>query len=187
MKLIITACCFLFITQNFAQTVFTYGNKAVSKQEFLQSFRKNNTGDSTATALKNYLQLFINYKLKVQAALDEGLDKEPSVNTDVQQFKNQIADNILNKQVNINGLLQQAYERSKKEILLSQVFVAYGKDTLASFKQIQSAYHQLKAGKNFEAVTQIYSTDEAIKKSNGILGFITVFHCLMKLKILFMH
>lgn len=123
MKAIITACCFLLVTQTHAQTLFTYGKKAVSKQEFLQSFRKNNTGDSSATALKNYLQLFTNYKLKVQAALDEGLDKEPSVNTDAQQFKNQIADNIINKQVNINALLEQAYERSKKEILLAQVFV----------------------------------------------------------------
>ncbi|MBA4197134.1 MAG: hypothetical protein C0459_06220 [Chitinophaga sp.] len=175
MKAIITACCFLLVTQTHAQTLFTYGKKAVSKQEFLQSFRKNNTGDSSATALKNYLQLFTNYKLKVQAALDEGLDKEPSVNTDAQQFKNQIADNIINKQVNINALLEQAYERSKKEILLAQVFVEYGKDTAASFKQIQSAYNQLKAGKNFDNITQIYSTDENIKKSNWLLGFITVF------------
>ncbi|MBS1627647.1 MAG: peptidylprolyl isomerase [Bacteroidetes bacterium] len=176
MKLIITTVCFLLITNSFSQTLFTYGNKAVSKQTFLQSYKKNNTGNNSASTLKNYLQLFINYKLKIQAAIDEGLNTEPSVNADAQQFKNEIAENIINKQANINALVKQAYERSKKEILLAQVFVEYRNNYSATdFKQIQTAYNQLKTGKNFDAVTQIYSTDGNIKKSNGILGYITAF------------
>ncbi|MBS1640054.1 MAG: peptidylprolyl isomerase [Bacteroidetes bacterium] len=175
MRFIIFISCLLFITKSFSQTLFTYGNKTVSKQAFLQSFKKNNTSNTSAITLKNYLQLFINYKLKIQAAIDEGLNKEPSVNADAQQFKNEIAENIINKQANINALVEQAYERSKKEILLAQVFVEYGRDTVAAFKQIQTAYNQLKAGKNFSAITQTYSTDESLKKTNGVLGYITVF------------
>ncbi|MBS1592021.1 MAG: peptidylprolyl isomerase [Bacteroidetes bacterium] len=175
MRFIIFISCLLFITKSFSQTLFTYGNKTVSKQAFLQSFKKNNTSNTSAITLKNYLQLFINYKLKIQAAIDEGLNKEPSVNADAQQFKNETAENIINKQANINALIEEAYERSKKEILLAQVFVEYGRDTVAAFKQIQTAYNQLKAGKNFSAITQTYSTDESLKKTNGVLGYITVF------------
>ena len=54
------------------------------------------TGDRKK-ALREYLNLYINFKLKVQAAYDAGLDKDATQQYELQNFKRQIADNIINE------------------------------------------------------------------------------------------
>ena len=56
--------------------VMTIGGKDISRSEFEYFFNKNNDskeGD-TSKAVDNYVDLFINYKLKVLAAQDASLD-----------------------------------------------------------------------------------------------------------------
>ena len=70
-KIILTLTYFLFITTTFAQNLFTYGKHAVTKEEFVRAFNKNPVVDkSRGKALREYLNLYINFKLKVQAAYD---------------------------------------------------------------------------------------------------------------------
>lgn len=162
----------------FAQNVFTYGKNAVAKDEFVRAFNKNpNVNTDRKTALKEYLDMYINFKLKVQAAYDEGLEKDPTQQYEMDNFRRQIADNIINEQANVKELVKQAFARSQKEILLSQIFIPIvsGEDTLQAFQKIQEAYKALKEGKNFQAVCQEFSTDEDTRKSNGDLGYITAF------------
>jgi peptidyl-prolyl cis-trans isomerase SurA len=61
----------------YAQTLFTYGPDAVGKDEFLRAFNKNKNPDEEkdrSTALKEYLELYIRFKLKVKAATALRLD-----------------------------------------------------------------------------------------------------------------
>ncbi len=63
-----------------AQIVATINDKAISSKEFLWVYKKNNLGKNQASyqELANYLELYINFKLKVLDAQNLGLDKEPS-------------------------------------------------------------------------------------------------------------
>ena len=163
---------------SFAQNVFTYGKNAVTKEEFLNAFNKNpNLIRNRKKELKEYLNLYINYKLKIQAAYDAGLDKDETQQYELQNFRNQLTGNFINKEANLKELVKQAFDRSQKEIHLAQVFIEVPEkaDTTAAFKKIQSAWKQLKEEKSFEAVTQEFSNDEATKQSKGDLGFISVF------------
>ncbi|MDQ6813971.1 MAG: peptidylprolyl isomerase, partial [Bacteroidota bacterium] len=168
----------MLLVPSYAQTLFTYGNNSVTKGEFVRAFNKN-TGAETdrKKALKEYLQLYINFKLKVQAAYDAALDKDARQQYELQNFRKQIADNIINDEANIKALVQEAFERSYKEIHLQQVFVEVPQngDTMLAYKKIQSAYQELKEGKDFGEVAQEFSTDEVSKQSKGDVGFITVF------------
>src|SRR5205085_4189271 len=58
-----------------------------------------------------------------------------------------------------------------------QVFVEVpaGGDTSEAFNNIGAAYKQLLEGKDFGAVAEQFSTDEATKQSKGDVGYITVF------------
>lgn len=168
---IITGCCF-------AQNIFTYGNKAVTKTEFVNAFNKNpNISTDRATALKEYLDLYIKFKLKVQAAVDAGLDKDATQQFELQNFRNQIAENIINEQANVKTLVKEAFERSRKEIHLAQVFIEVpgNADTAEAYKNIYAAYRQLQGGKDFGAVSQQFSTDDVTKQSKGDLGYVTTF------------
>ncbi len=168
--------CVLLSQLVHAQILFTYGNKEATKQEFLDAFNKNYTPEADRPkALNEYLRLFINYKLKVQAAYDEKLDEQPSFREESENFKKQVAENFINEEADIKALVKEAYDRSKKDIKVSQVFIEFGNDTAEAYKKIQEAYRQLKAGKNFTETTLAFSTDEATRNNKGNLGYITVF------------
>lgn len=161
-----------------AQTLFTYGGKPVAKQEFLKAFNKNPTLEKERRkALNDYLNLYINYKLKVQAGYDEKLDQQPAFQVESKNFKQQIAENLINQEVGINVLLEEAFQRSQKDIHAAHIFIEVPQngDTVKAFQQIQEAYNDLLAGKNFGEVAASFSSDVATKNANGDLGFITVF------------
>jgi len=114
----------IFCSATYSQTLFTYGTKTVSKEEFLKAFNKNpDTTGSREEKLKEYLDMYVNFKLKIQAAKDEKLNLEESYKSESENFRNQLAENYINEQANINGLIKEAFERSKKDILVAQVFV----------------------------------------------------------------
>ena len=177
-KIGITLISIIIITGSFAQNIFTYGKKAVTKDEFVKAFNKNpNISGDRKNALKEYLDLYIKFKLKVQAAYEAGLDKDATQLYELQNFRQQIADNIINEQANLKALAKEAFERSQKEIQLAQVFIEVpgNADTAEAYKNIHTAYKQLQAGKDFGVISQQFSTDESTKQSKGNLGYITVF------------
>jgi peptidyl-prolyl cis-trans isomerase SurA len=174
----LTFISLIIITCSFAQNLFTYGNKPVTKDEFVKAFNKNpNISANRKKALKEYLDLYVKFKLKVQAAYNAGLDKDATQQYELQNFRNQIADNIINKQANVKALAKEAFLRSQKEIHLAQVFIEVpgNADTADAYKAIYTAYKQLQQGKGFATVSQEFSSDEATKQAKGDLGYITAF------------
>lgn len=160
-----------------AQTLFSYGNKTVSKSEFLGAFNKNpDTVGNKEEKLRQYLDLYVNFKLKTQAARDEKLDKRPQFQAEVADFRNQLIENYVNEQANISQLIQEAFNRSQKDIRVSQVFIEFhNNDTIGAFKSINEAYDQLKNGTGFSKVSSEYSTDQDLKNAGGDIGYVTVF------------
>lgn len=161
-----------------SQTLFTYGKNAVSKQEFEKAFNKNPTPDvERSKALTEYLDLYINYKLKVQSGYDEKLYESATFQLESKNFKQQIAENIIKEEVGIKTLISEAFIRSQKDIHAAHVFIpiAANSDTVKALQQINEAYKALQAGADFGEVAAKYSTDETVKTSKGDLGFITVF------------
>src|SRR5690349_4698087 len=87
---------FLFITQLHAQTIFSFNSTQVSRDEFLQAFSKNNPIEKPAEKdYREYLELYIRYKLKVKAAYDKKLDTLPNQKAELEDFKNQVAGSFL--------------------------------------------------------------------------------------------
>ena len=172
-KLALSFFSFCIVLFSYAQPVFTYGGKPVAKEEFLRAFNKNpNPVANRKQALKEYLDLYINFKLKVQAAYDEKLQDDPTQQVELENFKNQVAENILNDEARIDDLVKEAFNRSQKDIRLQQVFIEIipGGDTAVAFQKIQSAYKALKDGKDFGLVTKEFNNGPSAD-----LGYITVF------------
>jgi len=159
-----------------AQTLFTVNNKPVSRQEFLTAFNKNpDTAGNRAQNMREYLDMYINFKLKLQQAYDEKLDTKEEFKDEARNFKKQLTENYINEQANIGHLVHEAFTRSQKDILLAEVFVAASADTAANLAKINTALNALKTGKSFDEVTTEFTTDEALKQQKGNLGYITAF------------
>lgn len=167
-----------FSVAGYSQTLFTYGTKAVSKEEFIKAFNKNpdTTGDRSEK-LKQYLDLYVNFKLKLQAATDEKLSNDAGYKAEADNFRTQLTENYINEQADINGLVKEAYLRSQKDILLAHVFVEVKPegDTTPGYNKINEAYNALKAGKDFSEVSTAYSSNAGVDPSKGVIGYITVF------------
>jgi peptidyl-prolyl cis-trans isomerase SurA len=166
-KMILLASLSAMIGAAHSQTLFTYGGKPVSKEDFIQAFNKNPTPDTTSrkTALQNYLDLYINYKLKVQDAYDEKLNNNDEYRNESDNFKKQLADAAVNNEANLNSLVEEAYQRSQKDLNLNQIFIPATTDTVAAYKKINEIYAVLKSGKAL--------TGDTVKETP--VGYITAF------------
>jgi peptidyl-prolyl cis-trans isomerase SurA len=181
-KFFIATCFLLCVCSAIsAQTLFTYGNQSVSKDEFLKAYRKNNTDKSTTEqAYRDYLELYMRYKLKVKAAYDLKLDTASGQAAEMQNFRNQVVDTYMNDDESLNKIINEAFARSQKDIHLAHIFISIPKnatpaDTLKAFQKATDAYNELKKGKQFGDVASLYSDDPSAKNNHGDIGFITVF------------
>lgn len=164
-----------------AQTLFTYGTNTVSKNEFLKAYNKNKTPDAgSEQSLKEYLDLYIKFKLKVKEATALRIDTLPQIQYDVQNFKNQLEESYLNDEKTLNVLVDDAFKKSHKDIHVLHFYVPLNpKSTAAEITQaekaINEAREELQKGEtNYdEMVEESKQKGELLKGSD--LGFITVF------------
>jgi len=176
-KIVLAALLTIVLNSIQAQTLFTYGTHAVSKNEFLKAYNKNpDTSGNKQEKLQEYLNLYINFRLKLQAAYDEKANTRPELISDAEGFKNQLAENYINREANLNKLIHEAFLRSQKDIMVQQVFIPFsGSDTAKAYAEIVKAGSELKTGKDFGEVAAAYSTDPRVKQTRGNIGYITVF------------
>lgn len=182
MKQLLLLIAFISISFfSYSQALFTYGNNAVSKDEFLKAYNKNKTATTSKEhALRDYLDLYIKFKLKVQAAKELRLDTLSALEADLQNFRSQIEDSYLKDNGQVDVLTDEAYNRSKKDIHTSHFYVPINDktqpaDTLKAYKAINEAYDQLKKGKkDYEDILAGIKEDIAPVQGND-LGLITVF------------
>lgn len=173
------------------QTLFTYGNQQVSADEFIRAFKKNvEPGTVTEASVRNYLDLYTRFKLKVQDAYNMKLDTLVNKQEDIAGFRQQIEDQFMYDSLLQEKMIQEAKQRAAKEIRLSHIFIPF-KEEFAIYPQIdviisaedrekakskaEKAYAKLIAGEDFGKVALEYSSDSSVRLNRGDLGYITVF------------
>ena len=176
-------------TTSFAQAddpiIMTVAGKPVTKSEFVYSYNKNNGEDVIdKKTVKEYAELFANYKRKVQAALDASLDTLTSYNKEFRQYRDQ---QVLPTLINDNDVEQEArniYQRTKDNIgpdglvNVSHILFMIGQnpsDSLKSAKEAlaDSVYYALKKGADFSTMATSKSDDKGSAMRGGEVGWIS--------------
>jgi peptidyl-prolyl cis-trans isomerase SurA len=134
----------------------------------------------TDKSYRQYLDLYIRYKLKVRAAFDARLDTLPAQRAELQNFRSQVAESYLKDDTSLNRLVKEAFDRSQTDIRLSHILIALPKnptpaDTARAYEKARAAYEALRKGKRFEEVARQYSEDPSVRTNGGQIGYITVF------------
>ena len=163
-----------------AQTLFSYGNHPVSKEEFVKAFLKNNNQkEFSEKDYRDYLNLYIRFKLRVQAAYDQQLDTLSTQKGELSDFRNQVIDEFVNDQSSLDKLVKEAFERSQKDIHVAHIvmpLVTYGTYATGSFERIANdVYNRLQMGADFKNLAAAYSQDTSAKINGGDIGWITAF------------
>jgi len=180
---------------NDKRTLLTIGNDKVTVAEFLRVYNKNNVQGEVIDkkSIDEYLDLYINFKLKVKEAEDLGMDKEKEFIDELNGYRKQLTKPyFIDEQVN-EELLKEAYDRKLVDIRASHILIrvdenATSDDTLKAYNTISNIRNKALAGDNFEDLASEFSEDpsardmmdqsntKVVRKGNrGDLGYFTVF------------
>ena len=178
--LLLIACFTMAVASS--QTLFTYGDYSADAKDFLRAFNKNNTVTSgnRTEAMRDYLDLYINSRLKIREAYNRRYDTLSQIKTDIENLRSQIIENYLNDPELSDKLLKEAFQRGQKDIHTGSIFISFTNkagiiDSAAAGKTMSEVYEKLKKGEDFFNLAQQYSSDPAAKTNKGDIGFITVF------------
>src|SRR6187399_648709 len=165
-----------------AQTLFTYADKSVSASEYTKAFNKVYPAPvlNKATRMRQYLDLYINSKLKIHEATLRGYDTMPGFVEEYTALRNQVIENYMNDTESMNAMVSEAFKRSQKDIKVQHIFIPYTigvnySDSPVVKLKIQEAYMELQSGKSFDDVALKFSADPSVAQNKGHLGYITVF------------
>lgn len=161
--------------------LFTYGVDTVYSEEFVRVFLKNNKKEEqTDSSLQAYLNLYINFKLKVKEAILLGMDKDPAFQQELAGYREQLARTYLTDTSLTTKLMAEAYERMKTEVNASHILILVGvnalpKDTMRAYNRIKELRNKAIEGMNFDTLAYYNSEDNSAKTNFGNLGYFSAF------------
>ncbi len=160
--------------------LFTVNNKPVLLSEFNYIYSKTNgeKADYSQSSLDEYLELYQNFKLKVERARGMQLDTIPSLQRELAGYRRQLANSYLVDKEVTDRLVQEAYERSLKDVDISHIMIqlspnANEKEVAIAEQKIMNIQKKLKAGESFEELAKQLSEDKNTKENGGALGYFT--------------
>ncbi len=162
--------------------VFIYGTDTVYQNEFERLLYKNKTSKDKLgeKEVREYLDLYINFKLKVKEAKVLKLDTNNNFVTELAGYRKQLSNPYLTDKKVTESLMQEAYQRMKTEINGSHILLfcnenASPADTLAAYNKLLDIRKRALKGENFDSLASKYSEDPSAKKMGAKLGWYTVF------------
>lgn len=190
MKKLISLLCALVALQTVgAQTddpvVMTVNGVDVTRSEFEYSFNKNNTDLVVdKKSLDEYVELFVNYKLKVAAALDAQLDTMEAFKKEVADYRAQQAEKYLVDNDFIEKEARNTYQQTAERIgpdgqfkaahiLVRLTQQATPMEQAQAKQRIDSIYAALQAGADFAEMAKKHSEDPGTAREGGMLPWLT--------------
>ena len=160
------------------EVLFTVGGDTVTAGEFRRMYLKNidQTGE-TKQSPEEYLDLYINFKLKVHEARVLGYDTMPAYRQELARYREQLAEPYIVDPAVMDSLMREGYEHLKKEIYASHILVRVGanEDTTEAWDKIMEIRRKIVAGASFEEMARAVSDDPSAKNNGGHIGYFTAF------------
>lgn len=165
--------------------IMTINGQQILRSEFEYSYNKNNTeGVIDKKTIDEYLPLFVNYKLKVAAALDEKMDTATAfINEFITYRDQQIRPSFINDS-DVEAKAKEIYDKTKQQIsemggLFNFAHIFFPTSQKLSSDELQqirtradSISEVIKKGKaTFEEMEQLFSQDNVAHLKNGELGW----------------
>ncbi|HBC03553.1 MAG TPA: peptidylprolyl isomerase [Aequorivita sp.] len=169
-------------SQNKKEVLMTINGKPVFTNEFKRVYKKNLdlVQDESQKDIDGYLELFIDYKLKIAEAQAQGLDQESAYQSEFSKYRDQLSRNYLFEDKVTEELAKEAYERGKFDIAASHILIrvdyeSVPQDTLAAYNKIKSIREKALKGEDFTGLAKTYSEEPGAKERGGDLGYFSVF------------
>ena len=181
------------------ETLMTINGKPVSAEEFLYIYEKNNqAGAIDPKTMDEYLDMFINFKLKVAEAEAQGIDTTEAFKKELKGYRAQATPKYLQDEHAIDSLVELSWRHMGKDRRAAHIAIQcpMNADEAAqaeALAKINEAYERVTIGKEvlkgkgkkaklvrqpveaFDVVAKELSTDPSVQETGGELGWITPF------------
>jgi peptidyl-prolyl cis-trans isomerase SurA len=163
--------------QNSDDIVFSIDDTPVYSSEFLKQYKKNNSSVANESlSLEEYAELYLRFKLKVQAAKDSGMDTVSGFIDEYNRYRKQLADKYISNGKVTQEMVDEIYHRMTTEVNASHILLslppdATPVDTLETYNTAIDLLKKIKAGESFEQLAMTYSKDPSVRTNKGNLGW----------------
>lgn len=156
-------------------TLLTVNGKNIPVSEFEYLYNKNNNQQLERQTPEEYLDMFINYKLKVADAEAHGIDTTKAFKDELEQHRVELAKPYLKNQAVEDALVNEIYSHMDRLVDVSHVMLRKG----MTEQQNDSVKHMLDSirtlivtGKeSLEDMALKYSIDPQVKRNKGHMGW----------------
>lgn len=154
--------------------VAEYGKYQITMSDFEKEYAKNSGGFEKAKkdslpAYKNFLDLLVNYKLKLRDAEVRGYNKDLDMQKEYDDYKINIGTTLFLDREFYDSNLRSLYEKRKTEYRVSHIFIT--EDSTRNKQQAEAFTKELIAriakGENFEKLAKEYSKDTQTGNDGG--------------------
>ncbi|XLS30345.1 peptidylprolyl isomerase [Flavobacteriaceae bacterium M23B6Z8] len=171
----------LFLTnaQDTGETLLSINGEKIASEEFLKIYQKNRAlvQDDEKASIDEYLETFIDYKLKVAEARKQGFDKRDAYLKELEGYRQQLVKNYMTDTQASEKLLKEAYNRLKYEINATHILIrvspeALPADTLYAHQKIHDIFNTA-SSENFDSIRKKVHDGKDI--FGEALGYFSVF------------
>lgn len=165
------------------EVLLEIGGTEITKQEFERIYKKNNNNlydEKDKKSPQEYLDLFINYKLKVLEARNLKLDTNQVFVNEIEGYRKELAAPYLTDMQFNDQLVKELYHRMSKEVNASHILLRVDKN--AEFdvaekvkKRALAIRKEILNGKDFGEAAIEFSEDPSAKSNKGNLSYFTAF------------
>ena len=177
-------CCSMAYAQQSDPVVMKINGEPILRSEFEYSYNKNNSDDVIdKKSVDEYVDLFVNYKLKVAAAKDAKLDTLSSFKREFAMYRDQEVRPAFADSTTLLTEAKAIYDRTKEHIgdrgLIKPAHILLYVPQKAPAEKVEEArmradsiYDALKGGADFAEMARKYSQDPGSAKNGGELPWV---------------
>ena len=161
MAMVLAGCAATSSVDN--KVIAVVGDKKITYGEFKQQYAKNYLvgGDTSNTveSKDNFLNLLVDYKLKLQDAEVEHLQDDPGLIAELKGYEDQLAVSYVLERTLTMPAVQLIYDRQKYEVRADQVFIPFAApagDTAKAYEQAMQAIKEIKSGTPIDTLMKKY-------------------------------
>lgn len=178
-----------------SKTLITLGDRNITAGEFVEVYEKNNVKSEVIDkkSVDDYLDMYINFKLKVTEAENLKMDTLPKFVKEYEGYRKQLAKPYFSNDAATEQLVDEAYERMQWDVNASHILIkcdlhAVPADTLKAYNKALELRKRIMNGEDFGDVAVEASEDpsardieaipgkqRAYKGNRGNLGYFSVF------------
>lgn len=163
------------------QVLMTINGKPIMASEFMYIYQKNNQGtNAEQKTMDDYVDLFVNFKLKVEEALSRGLDTTAEYQKELAGYRGQAAAKYMTDSAAFDSLVVMSYQRMAHPRRAAHITIQCPMNsdeaaTAEALAKIEAARERVVKGEDFSKVALEVSTDPGVQENQGELGWITPF------------